>query len=243
MAKPAAAEAFVMYGARAISVAGATFIEQQIVAIERAIPDNPGLAIDISKAIIESTCKTILKDRGHTCEDAWDGQKLLKETMNRLRLLPDGIEDDGTGTEGLKNMLRGFTTVMQGISTVRNAHGFASHGKDARTRQLEALQAVLVARSADAVVSFLFGAHRNYVDAEPEQSQLETTYGDHPQFDEYVDDANQVVRIFDFQYRPSEVLFNVDLDAYRDLLTGYVPEETPEQAAGETDGASGVVAG
>ena len=46
-------------------------------------------------------------------------------------------------------------------------------------------------------------------------------FGDSEAFNNYVDDANQVVQIFDLEYRPSEVLFNVDFEAYRELLSSY----------------------
>ena len=59
-------------------------------------------------------------------------------------------------------------------------------------------------------------------------------HGDHPTFDNYVDDANGPVRIFDLEYRASEVLFWVDRSAYRDLLSGF----TAQPADGASDAAA-----
>jgi len=52
----------------------------------------------------------------------------------------------------------------------------------------------------------------------------QSVFDDNEAFNSYVDEANAAVRIFDLEYRPSEVLFNCDQQAYRDLLSGFEPE-------------------
>jgi hypothetical protein len=66
-------------------------------------------------------------------------------------------------------------------------------------------------------------------------------YDDNEDFNAYLDEENDEVRVFDLTYRPSEVLFAVDLEAYRDLLSGYDPGDhdgeklvAPVTAAGAT---------
>jgi hypothetical protein len=214
---------FVMHGAREVLESGAVHIEQQVLAIEEAVDKNPGLAFDLSKTIIESACKTILADRGHLCEDGWDLPRLLKETTGKLRLVPDAFETRGDVTGSIKKTLGGLQTIVQGICELRNRQGFASHGRDAFAVQLESVQAALVARAADAVVNFLFRAHNDYP-ALPGNASLQ--FSDNRAFNEYVDEANPPVQIFDLSYRPSDVLFNVDLSAYRDQLANYLPDDT-----------------
>ena len=54
---------FVMQGARAAIADGLLHIEEQVKALEQAVTDNPGLAFDLAKTLIESACRTILTER------------------------------------------------------------------------------------------------------------------------------------------------------------------------------------
>jgi hypothetical protein len=83
---------------------------------------------------------------------------------------------------------------------------------------MESVQALLVAQAADAIVGFLHRVHRQVRNALP-RSRFE--YDDNEEFNYYVDEANEQIQIFDLMYRPSEVLFAVDQEAYRDLLAGF----------------------
>lgn len=63
MSQPAQDD-FRMDGARAILTVtpGAAHLEQQILAIERAVAETPALAIDLAKTLVETVCKTVLID-------------------------------------------------------------------------------------------------------------------------------------------------------------------------------------
>jgi hypothetical protein len=89
---------------------------------------------------------------------------------------------------------------------------------------MESVHALLAAQAADAIVGFLHQVH-NQERATLPGARL--VFEDSEAFNNYVDDANQVVQIFDLEYRPSEVLFNVDFEAYRELLSSY-ELESPE---------------
>lgn len=213
---------FVMHGAREAMAAGAVHIEQQVVAIEQAVFDNPGLAFDLAKTLLESTCKGILAERKAACDDGWDVPKVLKQTLGNLRLVPVSLAAEKDVSDSLRKTVGGLQTVIQGICEIRNSHGFASHGKDPGFQQLDAVQALLVARATDAIVSFLFRMHR---DSDGAQTAHALRYDDQAAFNEYVDDVNGPVRIFDLEYRASEVLFHVDPRAYQDHLATFEPEQ------------------
>jgi len=223
MTAATASPPFLMHGAREAIEAGATHIEQQVVAIEQAVSTNPGLAFDLAKTLLESTCRGILAERKAAWDDAWDLPKLLKETLGHLRLVPAGLAVSKEASDSLRKTVGGLQTVIQGICEIRNSHGFASHGKDPEFQQLGGVQALLVARASDAIVSFLFRMHRDPEDVKPAPLP---SYTDFPAFNDYVDEANGPVRIFDLEYRASEVLFHVDPRAYQDYLGGFEPEET-----------------
>jgi len=217
-----------MHGAREVLEASAAHIEQQILAIEDAVTTNPGLAFDFAKTLVESACKTVLSERGCVRDDGWDLPRLFKETLGQLRLVPDGVGGEQDVSDSLRKTVGGLQTAIQGICELRNTHGFASHGKDATFQQLERVQAVLVARAADTVVNFLFHVHRSYVAGVPGDR---FDYADHPTFNDFVDETHELVRIFNLEYRPSEILFQVDPQAYRDHLTEYKAEPGTSGAA------------
>lgn len=50
-------------------------------------------------------------------------------------------------------------------------------------------------------------------------------YDDNLEFNDYIDENNDQVQIFKLTYQPSEVLFNVDQDAYRSILSEYTPDD------------------
>lgn len=221
---------FQMLGAREVLATDAVYFEQQINAIEKAVVENPGLSFDLAKTLIESACKTVLKDRGHECDSAWDMPKLLKETLGKLQLVPDGIEGADDVKASLKKTIGGLHTVIQGICELRNTQGFASHGKDAYSGQLEVVQAQFAARAADVIVNFLFRAHRHY----PNDSSVKRlNYSGLTDFNNWVDEGNDMISIFTLQYKPSEVLFNVDIEAYRNLLKDYESESKTETTGKE----------
>lgn len=211
-----------MHGAREIIeiTAGAVHIEQQVQALELAITENnSGLAFDLAKALVESVCITILKDRGYESTKKDDLPGLLKETIKQLQLVPDTHPDVKTRTESLKRIASGLTNTIAGICELRNDEGFASHGKDAYTLQiLEPVQVHLVARAADAIVNFLFKAHKNYI-AQPSKR---IRYQDNPEFNRDLDDAHDPILILGLPYSPSEILFNLDPKAYYDSLIDYI---------------------
>jgi hypothetical protein len=219
---------FVMYGARAAIVSGLSHIEEQVKSIERAVMEHPGLAFDLAKTIVESTCRAILSERGVAFEHSDDLPHLFKRVTMSLQILPVTASGEATARRSLQQTLNGLHTALQGVCELRNAYGFASHGTGAARPLMESVQALLAAQAADAIVGFLHRVHRQ------DRSSLSSTrlhYDDHGEFNVYVDDANDQVRIFDLTYRPSEVLFVVDKDAYRDLLSDYQPSDAgPERA-------------
>jgi len=214
---------FVMHGAREVlALTGeATHLEQQITAIENAVTAAPNLAIDLARTLIETICKTILNDRGQPDCESSRFNDLLQQTYSSIQLLPDAKLALPESQAALLQLAENLDVAIFSISKLRQVEGIASHGKDAYFSTLEEVQAEFAARAADALVSFLYKSHRRY-SGNPPIRLLE--YGDHPDFNEYIDTSNEVVRLFDYEYKPSEVLFLVDRQAYRDLFASISPD-------------------
>jgi hypothetical protein len=210
-----------MHGARAAIEGGLSHIEDQIKSIEQAVVENPGLAFDLAKTVVESACRTILSERNVSFEPDDGLPRLFRAVTLNLSLLPVTLSRDAEARRSLAQTLNGLQTSLIGVCELRNAFGFASHGSGGPRPAMESVQALLAAQAADAIVGFLYRIHRQER-ALVQASQL--AFNDNDAFNGYVDEANTVVRIFDLEYRPSEVLFNCDQQAYRDLLSGFEAE-------------------
>lgn len=209
---------FVMHGARAAVAGGLVHIEEQVKAIEQAIIENPPLTFDLARTIVESTCRTILAERKITIKSDDDLPHLFKIVTTNLPILPAEASGEVAARRSLAQTLGGLHTALQGVCELRNAYGFASHGADSPRPVMESVHALLAAQAADAIVGFLDRIHHQERQV---ISMQKAEYDDYEEFNAYIDDANDQVRIFDLIYRASEVLFSVDPEAYRDLLADY----------------------
>lgn len=77
-------------------------------------------------------------------------QKLVKETLKAVDLVPDGYA--GEAASLLTRISQGLTSTTQFLGELRNKEGGLGHGKVANAAQLGVIQAVFAARAADTVV-------------------------------------------------------------------------------------------
>ena len=214
---------FQMVGARFAILDGPTTepIEQHIEAIENALESIPDFAFDLSKTLVESVCKTVLADIGQPADPRWDALKLLKETTNRLNLLPRNHPKPAKARDSVEKTIRGMLQTIQGLCELRNEYGMASHGRDAFSARLDLRQATLAAQAADTIVSFLYRIHR---DALRQTPGVRVRYEDQPDFNEAFDNDNELIRLGGLELLPSLVLFQVDLEAYKTALNDFIAE-------------------
>src|SRR2546423_922793 len=149
-----------MHGARAAMAGGLTHIEEQVKGIERAVIENPGLAFDLAKTVVESACRAILTDRKIVFDPDDDLPKLFKTVTTNLPMLPVAASNEADARKSLVQTLNGLHTALHGVCELRNAYGFASHGTDGARPAMESVQALLAAQAADAIVGFLHRVHR-----------------------------------------------------------------------------------
>ncbi len=126
---------------------GLSHIEEQVKGIERAVVENPGLAFDLAKTVVESACRTILTDRKIAFGTDDDLPRLFKTVTNNLPMLPVAAASEAAARKSLAQTLNGLHTALQGVCELRNAYGFASHGADAPRPVMESVQAILAAQS------------------------------------------------------------------------------------------------
>lgn len=217
----APAAAFAMQGARDAIAGGLAHIKEQVTAIELAVVDNPGLAFDLARTLVESTCRTVLEERSVAFSKNDDLPKLFKTTTGSLPFLPSGASTAADIRLSLAQTLNGLHTAIQGISELRNKCGFASHGSGNPRPVMESVQALLAAEAADTIVGFLHRVHRQDRTPPPSPRAL---YENNAAFNESVDDAYGMMQIFEVEFRPSEILFQMEPETYRVYLAEYEPE-------------------
>ena len=228
---------FQMAGARAAITSGpfAEAIEQHINAIENSLESVPDFAFDLSKTLVESVCKTVLADIGQPADPNWDAPKLLRETTNKLSLLPRNHPDPARARESVEKTIRGLLQTIHGLCELRNNYGMASHGRDSFTARLDLRQATLAAQAADTIVSFLYRIHR---DALTQAPGARVYYEDHADFNEAFDRDYEAIRLGRLALLPSRVLFHTDREAYRAALNEFI-EERDGTSGGDNPNAQG----
>ena len=207
---PVPSEEFAMHGARGAIAAGLGHVEELVKALEWAVVENPGLAFDLAKTLIESTCRAVLDERSIQYSSADDLPRLLKSTTQNLPFLPPAASAESRTRESLRQTLGGLSSAVQGICELRNRSGFASHGSGRARPTMESTQALLVAAAADAIVGFLYRVHTR-----DRSLPRKLTFDSHGMFNEYLDETWGVFIVNEMPFRASEVLFQMDPEAYR----------------------------
>lgn len=219
MMPEASASSFVMHGARGAISAGLGHITGQVDALERAVDENPGLAFDLARTVIESTCRTILTERGVVFDPSDELPRLFKTASNNLPFLPTSASNSIDARKSLAQTLGGLSTAVQGVCELRNACGFASHGSDAPRPRLESIQALLAAEAADTIVGFFYRVHQQ------DRSALQTSNAppeNDPEFDAYIDEQFPAVSIFQEDFLSSKILYDLAPEPYRLYLSEYL---------------------
>jgi len=133
-------------------------LQRQIERMKSAVEDDPGLAIGTAKELVETTCKTILEDRGIPFDEEADIGKLIKETRKTLGLVPVTIPDSTKGADTIRRLLSNLGNVAQGLGELRNLYG-TGHGKHGKAKGLSPRHARLAVGAAATLAMFLLETH------------------------------------------------------------------------------------
>ena len=213
---------FAMIRARAAIARGLNHIEEQVIAIERAIEENSGLVFDLSKAIVESVCRTILRERGVSYRERDDLPRLFQMVRDNLSVLPEQESQEAAVRDSVVRTLGGLSGTIQGIAELRNQLSFAAHGGDSARPSMEQSHGILAAQSADTIVGFLYHIHAPNQDS---TSEAEFSTDRDSDFDSYVDDQYEIVDILGSQFLPSEILFQMEPNSYRIFLADFQDDD------------------
>ena len=208
---------FVMHGARDAMAAGLVH-EEEVKSIEEAVVENPGLAFDFAKTLVETVCKTILCERSVAYKEKDNLPTLFRSVIRTLSFLPVTVSNATEVRKSLEKTLSALHTAVQGICELRNKCGSASHGSGIARPALEGIQALLAAQAADTIVGFLHRVHCQDRTLPPTSMEF---FSENSTFNESLDETFGPFRIFEAEFHPSEVLFKLEPETYRIYLADF----------------------
>lgn len=182
--------------------------------IERNVNENPDIAIESCKALLEGLAKFIWNQVDSTYDsvaaDKMDFHPLVRQSMNKLAELNEDIEID---------FVNKVNKLIVSIGEIRNRRGDISHGKLSPKAYFSDIQfANLVVNITDNMLHYVLHCFSKV------EAIKELAYEDNPDFNEKLDSEN------DFGYLSySKALFEQDQVAYEQELQDYLDtQETAE---------------
>ncbi|MGA2539470.1 MAG: abortive infection family protein, partial [Terracidiphilus sp.] len=151
----------------AISPLDAPHLQEQIDRMRAAADDDPSLAIGTAKELVETVCKTILRERSVSTSASPEIPELIKATREALHLMPDQIPANAKAADTIRRLLSNLGTIAQNLAEIRRDYG-TGHGRDGKAKGLEPRHARLAVNSAVALVTFLIETHQGRDQSTPQ---------------------------------------------------------------------------
>ena len=179
--------------------------------------DNPNIALDAAKTILESIAKTILTDKSIKYESDSKIQFLVKRSFETLPIFSKLGDKD---SKSAKSIIGSFENITKEIGAFRNSYGFFSHGQDLQSDKFDKYLIELVISSSDLISSFLIISH-----SEDLKDRARVYYDENEVFNNYLDYYTEEVVISNITIDASRALFT-DEEAYKDRMNAFVDEKT-----------------
>jgi len=119
------------------------YVNGKINTMTDAVHKDTDLAIGTAKELLETTCKSILRQKEEEINTNWTLPQLLKATTKSLDFMPKEAGDPEKVEKAIKQLLGGIASIVQGVGELRNGYG-TGHGKDADFKGLEIKYAKLL---------------------------------------------------------------------------------------------------
>lgn len=118
------------------------YVASKINLMHDSIDKDTDLALGTAKELLETTCKSILRQKGVEINKDWTLPQLLKVTVESLDFKPKHTDDPAKAEKAIKQILGGVSSIIHGVTELRNSYG-TGHGKEADFKGLEAKYAKL----------------------------------------------------------------------------------------------------
>ena len=134
------------------------YMSQQI----RLMLDNqdtyPAEAIGKAKELVESCCRTILKERNKAINKDWTFQQLVNQAFSTLDVMPNEVDNNSPIAGSLKHLYGSLKGVVAPIAEIRNAFG-TGHGRTVDFKGIDSRHAKLMVGMSVTLVQFLWNTH------------------------------------------------------------------------------------
>lgn len=134
------------------------YLNHQINIMLETQDNHPTDAIGKAKELIESCCRTILKDYHVEVDKDWNIDRLSKETFEHIHIMPKDVLDSIPEADVLRQLYGNLRAIVKHIAEVRNIYG-TGHGRDTSFQGLEARHAHLIVGMSVTLVNFLWESH------------------------------------------------------------------------------------
>ena len=142
----------------AVKLFDAPELNIQIERMQNSVEDDPALAIGTAKELVETTCKTILRDLGVSVNEKDDIIDLVKSTRKSLGLIPENISNAAKGADSIRRLVSNLGTIVQSLGELRNLYG-TGHGREGNSRGLSPRHARLAVGASATLATFFFETH------------------------------------------------------------------------------------
>lgn len=194
--------------------------------IETHIESDFSHSLENAKALLETIGKEICQSKGIQ----------LSETSSINGVLKNAFSSLGYSNSNLVNQIASaLATIGQQVGELRNEIGISSHGKSLeeireRNNRVDILTREFLIDTVEIVSCFLIRNFENENPRKPIETLEETLdYLDAEEFNEFWDDAFGDFEMGNYAYSASEILFNVDKQAYINEYNAFMATETTEE--------------
>jgi hypothetical protein len=194
--------------------------------IETHIESDFSHSLENAKALLETIGKEICKSKGLILSDTSSINGVLKNAFSSL----------GYSNSNLVNQIASsLATIGQQVGELRNEIGISSHGKSLeeikeRNNRVDILTREFLIDTVEIVSCFLIRNFENENPRKPKETLEETLdYWEAEDFNDFWDDSFGEFEMGNYAYSASEILFNVDKQAYINEYNAFSVSETTEE--------------
>ena len=189
--------------------------------IEAHIESDFSLSLENAKALLETIGKQIC--------DTYEVELGTSPTINTV--LRNSFSSLGYRNDSLVNQVsRSLANIGQQLGDLRNEIGITSHGKtleevEERNSKVDVLTREFLIDAVELVSVFLIRNFEAKHDRTPQELVDTLDYLEAEEFNEFWDDSFGEFSMVDYSYPASEILFNVDKQAYVNEYKAFVEAE------------------
>jgi hypothetical protein len=194
--------------------------------IETHIESDFSHSLENAKALLEAIGKEICQSKGIQ----------LSETSSINGVLKSAFSSLGYTNSNLVNQISSaLATIGQQVGELRNEIGISSHGKSLeeireRNNRVDSLTREFLIDTVEIISCFLIRNFENENPRIPKEPLIESLdYWKAEEFNEFWDDSFGEFEMGNYAYSASEILFNVDKQAYINEYNAFSASETPEE--------------